>query len=312
MLRATELGFDETVTGRIGLVVTEAGTNITKHGGGGEIIVGTSSGGGRVAVEIIALDQGPGIRDLGRGLTDGFSTSGTPGTGLGAIRRLSGVLDLHSDATGTALVARIWPANGAPASRRWRVGGISIPLEGEQVCGDAWGYTHDNGRAVFLVVDGLGHGRPAYDAAQDAMKSLRTSADRDGAGILESANHSARGTRGAAGAAADVDLANGMIRFTGIGNISGSVISRQGVSRSMISHHGVLGAFTRRPQPFQYPWDGSGVLVLHSDGLQTRWDLSKYPGLAARDPTTIAAVLYRDHARGRDDVTVVVATADPA
>jgi hypothetical protein len=51
--------------------------------------------------------------------------------------------------------------------------------------------------------------------------------------------------------------------------------------------------------------------VLHSDGLQTRWRLDAYTGLARRQPSLIAGVLYRDFTRGRDDVTVLVVTAPP-
>jgi hypothetical protein len=49
------------------------------------------------------------------------------------------------------------------------------------------------------------------------------------------------------------------------------------------------------------------LLVMHSDGLATHWNLDQYPGLVGRRPSLIAGVLYRDFARGRDDVTVVVA-----
>jgi len=49
------------------------------------------------------------------------------------------------------------------------------------------------------------------------------------------------------------------------------------------------------------------MLIMHSDGIGTRWDLERYPGLPQRHPALIAAVLYRDHARGRDDAGIVVA-----
>ena len=48
---------------------------------------------------------------------------------------------------------------------------------------------------------------------------------------------------------------------------------------------------------------------MHSDGLISHWKLDAYPGLALRDPALVAAVLYRDFQRGRDDVTVLVARA---
>jgi hypothetical protein len=46
---------------------------------------------------------------------------------------------------------------------------------------------------------------------------------------------------------------------------------------------------------------------MSTDDLGTRWDLSAYPGLGQRDPSIIAAVLYRDFGRRRDDLPVVVA-----
>jgi len=55
-----------------------------------------------------------------------------------------------------------------------------------------------------------------------------------------------------------------------------------------------------------FPWPAGALLIMHSDGLGTHWDLATYPGLAARHPGLIAAVLYRDYDRGRDDVSVVV------
>ncbi len=55
-----------------------------------------------------------------------------------------------------------------------------------------------------------------------------------------------------------------------------------------------------------YPKSNEDIVILHSDGLQSQWNLSKYPGILRRSPSLIAAVIYRDFTRGRDDVTVVV------
>jgi hypothetical protein len=73
----------------------------------------------------------------------------------------------------------------------------------------------------------------------------------------------------------------------------------------MVSHNGTVGHQMRRVQEFVYPWPAEALVILHSDGLATQWRL--LPGLAARDPALIAAILYRDFRRGRDDVTVLVA-----
>ena len=57
---------------------------------------------------------------------------------------------------------------------------------------------------------------------------------------------------------------------------------------------------------FLYPWSPHAILVMCSDGIHTRWDVNPYQGLVDRDPSLIAATLYRDFARGRDDTTVLV------
>jgi hypothetical protein len=75
--------------------------------------------------------------------------------------------------------------------------------------------------------------------------------------------------------------------------------------------NGTVGQGTLRVREFDYAWSPGSVLVMASDGLGTRWSLDDYPGLAARHPALVAAVLYRDHARGRDDVTVLAVRARP-
>ena len=83
-------------------------------------------------------------------------------------------------------------------------------------------------------------------------------------------------------------------------------ICQVGSSRNMVSQNGILGHQIRRVTEFQYPWPESAMLVMCSDGINTHWDINAYVGLAARDPSLIAATLYRDFSRGRDDTTVVV------
>ncbi|MGH7530356.1 MAG: ATP-binding protein [Gemmatimonadales bacterium] len=307
--RAGELRFDETARGRVALIVTEAGTNLIKHAGGGHIILGGTapSDHARSWIEVLTLDRGPGMRDVAKYMADGFSTSGTAGHGLGGMRRMSTVFDLHSDATGTVLVSRVFrdPSQlytGTP----WRVGAVCLPLHGESFAGDAWAYAWNAERAVFLIADGVGHGRLARDAAGAVIDVLRRHPELPAPELLQRANLATRGTRGAAAAVAEVSLKDACITYAAIGNTSASLLGGDGASRSMVSHHGVLGASDRLVQPFQYPWNGTGLLVMHSDGLASRWDIRRYPGLALRDPSVIAAVMYRDHARARDDVSVIV------
>ena len=97
------------------------------------------------------------------------------------------------------------------------------------------------------------------------------------------------------------------MKFVGVGNIAAHLRSRAAAAgRGLVSHNGIVGGTVRKIQEFEYECPVDGLLVLHSDGLQSRWDLERYAGLLARHPAVIAGVLYRDYTRGRDDVTVAV------
>jgi hypothetical protein len=85
------------------------------------------------------------------------------------------------------------------------------------------------------------------------------------------------------------------------------VVGPAGLSQSLLSHNGIVGVEMRRPHQFEHPWQDGDLLIMHSDGLSERWNLIDYPGLAQADTAVIAAVLYRDAKRGRDDATILVA-----
>jgi anti-sigma regulatory factor (Ser/Thr protein kinase) len=308
---AGRLGFNETEAGKVALVATEAATNLVKHGGGGELLLVPLVLGDSVGIEILALDQGPGMADLGRCLADGFSTLGTPGTGLGAIVRLSADFDIHSTPNGgTALLSRLWarPPSVDHASLELEIGVISLPRPGEQACGDGWAAEQTPGRSLLVMADGLGHGPAAATAAQEAIRIARNHVHLPPAEILQAVDPALRSTRGAAMLVVEANRANQQLGCAGVGNISGTIFTAA-ASRSLISHNGTMGHAVRKIQEFVYPFPRGAILVLHTDGLATNWHLEQYPGLAARDPGLIAGVLYRDFKRGRDDVTVLAARA---
>jgi hypothetical protein len=97
------------------------------------------------------------------------------------------------------------------------------------------------------------------------------------------------------------------MKYAGVGNISGHLRSAsEEKGRGLMSHNGTVGVQVRKIQELNYPLPAQGLLVMHSDGLQSRWSLEKYPGLIGQHPAVIAGVLYRDFTRGHDDVTVAV------
>jgi anti-sigma regulatory factor (Ser/Thr protein kinase) len=337
---------DDTDMGRVALIVTEAATNILKHAQHGELLVRAlpADGTGALAdgVEIIAVDKGPGMQDVRHAFHDGRSTAGSPGTGLGAINRLSDELCVYSQpGLGTVLraVVRSRSANaraGRPASGT-DIGGICVPYPGESVCGDAWGVDADQHGVTITVADGLGHGPDAYVAAASAVDVVRRRAGRSPATLMQLAHSALRPTRGAAVAIARLDLARAQLAFAGTGNVAASIFNvarpafisggtglgtnafGQGTNTStrgardswqLTSRNGIVGHTMRDSQEFEVPWTRDALLILHSDGIGTRWDLAAYPGLHLQPAVMIAAVLYRDFSRRRDDATVVVVKAD--
>jgi anti-sigma regulatory factor (Ser/Thr protein kinase) len=310
---AERVGLNESDRGKVAIVATELGNNLVRHAGAaghGEIALRLLAHAEGNGVEILAIDKGPGMADVGRCLQDGYSTGGTAGQGLGAVKRLATEFDVTSAVgAGTVVLARLLDSSTpppAPAGTSLRWGVVNKPVKGETECGDTWRVVrrHD-GAAAVLVADGLGHGPAAAEAANAAALAFDADPFADLKRVFEKAHAAARGTRGAAVAAAHIDPARRALRYAGIGNIAGTVVEG-GVRRGLSSHNGTVGAQMHKVHEFEYPWPERGLLVMHSDGLATRWDPSAYPGLTQRHPAVVAGVLYRDFTRGRDDVTVLV------
>lgn len=308
---ATLLGFGATDVGKAAIIATELAGNIVKHAGRGEMLlrgITVAAGGG---LEIIALDRGPGMSNINECMRDGYSTAGSPGTGLGAVRRMSHTFEAYSGpSVGTAILSRLWtepPLKNGDVD----IGIVCTPKPGEEYCGDNWAVTDRSPSLRLLLADGLGHGPQAADAANAAVSAFshEQRTPEDPPTMLQRLHGALRRTRGAAAAIADIDFTRGLVRYAGVGNICARIVSPSAPddARRMISQNGTLGVEMRKVQEFSYPWPDGSCLVMHSDGLATHWELGQYPGLLARDPGLVAAVLYRDHRRGSDDVAVLVA-----
>jgi len=303
---AAGLGFNETKRGQVELIVTEAATNIIKHAQAGEILIRSLEEDDCLGIEIIAIDKGPGISDIKLQMEDGNSTTGTYGGGLGAMSRLSQEFHIYSTYShGAALAMVIWGDKTPPPDKQWQMGSICIPIKGEIVCGDAWTTESDGNTLMLLLSDGLGHGPDAARASNAAIDVIPDNFTKSPALVLERMHTALHGTRGAAVVICQVNEERGELRFAGVGNIAMSVFAPH-ERKHLLSHNGIVGSNLRKVQEFVHTWEQGSMIIGHSDGLATRWDIDAYPGLASSHPSLIAAVLYRDFVRGRDDVTVVV------
>lgn len=305
-VRTAELGgLDEQRRANVALVVTELATNVLKHAGHGSILVRPllpSEGDG---IEIIGVDRGPGMANIAQSLLDGTSTAGTRGAGLGAVVRQSNMFDVWSEpGRGTILVARIYAHR--PCDSAVTVGGVSLVHPREIECGDAWALRHHDDQTTIAVVDGLGHGPLAASAAAEVMAAFaQTGPSLDGA--LRAAHARARSTRGAAASLVTLDPRARSLSFAGVGNVACRIVSHEH-GKGCASQHGTLGHGTPRIRTERHPWP-DGVVVAFTDGVSSRWDLASLPPWTRHHPTTVAASLWRDYGRNRDDATVVVCMA---
>ncbi|MEU6095197.1 ATP-binding SpoIIE family protein phosphatase [Streptomyces sp. NPDC047079] len=323
-------GFGEDREAAAMLVATELATNLLKHAGGGQILLetvdapaGADTGGEPSALQIVTIDHGPGIRDVSAALHDGFSTTASLGAGLGTCRRLADDFDLHSrPGRGTVALARIRRSSRLRRGRRdrpagvpaVRAGGVNIPLvEGHS--GDAWACARSGERLTLLLADGLGHGPRAAEASDAAVRQLRQSPHLTPPELLGALHTALRDTRGAAVAVAQLDLAAERLEFSGIGNVGARLRSGDDW-QPLVSHPGIVGAHRPARVPHQrLPWTPDSLLVLHSDGLPSRWSLRPDVPAAGLDPGVTAALIVRDSSSSarpvRDDTTVAVLSPPP-
>jgi anti-sigma regulatory factor (Ser/Thr protein kinase) len=298
---ASRLGFPSSRAEQLALGVTEAASNLYKHAREGSLLLRVNRDLEQPGIELVTIDAGPGLADVSAALRDGHSTAGTLGIGLGAIRRLADFTDLYSvPGHGTALVARFWPVPGPPVIG---CAGLTRPITGETECGDDFAAVRAGDTVTAILCDGLGHGPLAAAAGRQAVAAVLDKPGGEPAALLERVHRRMAGTRG--GAVGIVQLTGSMARFAGLGNIAASILS-DGTRKSMLSVPGIAGFQARVIRQFEYDVPPGAAVILHSDGISSRWEVAAVPGLAARDPLVIAAVLLAEAGRHRDDAGVLV------
>jgi anti-sigma regulatory factor (Ser/Thr protein kinase) len=299
---ATSLNWGEVDAGRLALVVTELGTNLLRYAVRGRLLVTARPD--LDEVEVVSIDNGPGIAQLDQCLRDGYSSGSTPGTGLGTIKRQAQDFDIHSSIPGgTVAVARV--RRRAQRVHPIVVGAVSIAAPGENVCGDGWAVCLDASGGALMVADGLGHGPDAHVAAQAALEVFKRDPFAPLSVSLQEAHREVRTTRGAAVLSLRFDLSSATVRSAGAGNVLARLVS--GVTdRTLLCQHGTVGVQIRRIEEASVEWPPHALLIVHTDGIEARWSKDLLMPLLDRDPALVAAVLLRDHCRGRDDASIVV------
>ncbi len=298
--QALRIGLLEARADKVEIAAVELANNLLQHASGGALLLNAFVQ--ACVLELLAVDSGPGMVDLLACGEDGYSSASTPGLGLGAIRRVSDQMQAYS-----------WPDRGTVVGARFYEedvqasppGVVCTAMPGEQVSGDRWACKAEAGRECYLVVDGLGHGLHASEAAGLAVECFNSATALDATAMVRQMHGHLRSTRGAALAVICFNHDRHVATYCGVGNISGRLFGPTRVTH-LVSHNGTIGHQARQISAFDYPFGEGDLLVMHSDGISTHWSLDAYPGLLQAAPPAVAAILHRDFNRGRDDATALV------
>ena len=304
MALADRVGFTESTVGEVGIVATELASNQVKHAGGGAVLLRACRTGQDVGVEVVALDRGPGMEDVPQSFRDGHSSTGTLGIGLGAVSRLATSWDVFSTpGRGVVITASFGPDGVTTSSGPVAVAGVSRPLTGEDVCGDAYAVRVDGDVVSLTMVDGLGHGPLAATASSSAVRAFQAAPAGSALTLLTAMHRALAGTRGAAVAVLQTD-GGATVSHAGIGNISGHIFGAER-RRGLLSYPGIAGGQVRTLRENSYELPPRAVVVLHSDGVSDTLDLGTDPTLFRRSPTVISALALRDFGTRNDDAGVI-------
>ena len=306
---ALDAGINQDRLNKIDLIVAEMTSNLYKYGEDGEILLGVFSNLGTPYIEIICLDNGPGMINPTRMIQDGMSTSKTLGHGLGSMKRMSDTFELYSlIGWGTIVLSRIFidPVKMKQKSD-FIIRPIVVAKPGETKSGDGFAYKITDKYLKIMLADGLGHGPEANKAINEAEAAFKVFPDYSPTETLRFIHNLTKKTRGAVITIAGYEFASKTWSCTGIGNIATRMIGPT-TFRNHMSYNGIVGHnIPNTINEQHYSGELFNQVMLCSDGIKTRIDLQKYPQMYKYDLSVFAAAIYKDHARKTDDMSVVIA-----
>ncbi|KAF2517117.1 SpoIIE family protein phosphatase [Flavobacterium foetidum] len=307
---ALQAGFSVHRAAETDIIVAELTSNLIKYANGGEFLYRSREVDGHNEIEIYCLDNGKGIDNVVKIMNDGYSSSNTLGHGLGSIKRLSNDFQIYSRRDwGTVQYVKICEKADTTFPREkpgFNSAVINVNYPGELVCGDGYRIKYTSKGFQIFVGDGLGHGAYANEAVEMAIKAFIRSKAEDAVEILKEIHDGVKKTRGLVASIACVDYKTQTWNICGIGNIN-TRIYRGLENKTYTPYNGIIGLnIPRTMKSTTVPYLKHQIIIMHSDGLRTRWNLNEMMSIIKQDPGVIAASLYKDNIRGTDDATVLV------
>lgn len=306
---AVSAGFSEKKVGEIDIIIAEMASNLVKHAGGGQILVKLVEENGVQGIEIISIDEGPGMLDISRMVADGVSTKNTLGMGLGAMKRLADFFQVYSlKDWGTVILIRLFQTD-LPQLQKLPIAeirSIVLPKPGEEACGDGFYTTFSDTHIRLFLGDGLGHGQEAERAVQTAGQAFHSSTETEPTAIIRTIDSAVRKTRGLVGTVAVFDLQARVWHLCGVGNIS-MRINSPSFSKGYTAYNGIIGLNVPRTlNAQQVAFEKGQHVLMCSDGLKSKWDTLRYTAVLRYDFSILAAAILKDYARNTDDMSVAV------
>lgn len=321
----------------IAVVVAELGSNILKYAGKGSIGVSRIDDHGCPGIEVIAKDLGPGIQDPERAMEERYSTAGTLGLGLPAVRRIMSSVEIKTGADqGTTVIARKWlekhkdgirdpglrsaerpPAASIPEPALRPVGQapgggmleLNVahqvrPHPAETHSGDITIVVPFDSALLFGIIDVSGHGYEAHRLARRLAAEVEPNSTLDLVEILQALHNKALGTRGAAVGLAVVDRARRRLQFAGVGNVHVRCFGShrwRGVSRD-----GIIGERLPTILPQSIQLESGDLIVMASDGVSESTSVAELKRNSPHSAERIARGVITQAGKNTDDASCIV------
>ena len=308
--KAEKAGFDSKKLNDIDLIISELTSNLQKYATDGEVLAGLFYEQDNCYLELISIDQGPGM-NYQQMMADGFSSEKNLGMGLGSMKRLSDKFDIYSvKEWGTIILSRIYqkkqqPRTGLAAKIELRP--LVIAMPGQTVSGDGTYFSIDDRYFKLMVADGLGHGEEANYAVNEGIAAFKASKKTSPSAILKDIHQYIAKTRGMVATIVVFDAVKKTWTMAGVGNITTRMSNFLDIKNQM-SYNGIIGHnIPNIMNDQEAALNTFHQVTLCSDGIKSRWELAKYPGINRCDLSIQAAAIYKDYARHTDDMSVVIA-----
>lgn len=185
----------------------------------------------------------------------------------------------------------------------------TMAYPGESENGDRYLLKTWRNGALVAVVDGLGHGAEAADAARLALLEFEQAPSEPAISLLKRCHTRLHGTRGAVVSLASFNAINGTMTWLGVGNVEGLLVradTRVMPNReTLLLRGGVVGSELPSLRASVLPVSRGDTLVFATDGIGTHFAEAIQP---ADPPQEAAKRIMEQCAKGTDDALVLVAS----